>query len=415
MDIYEPQLFLQGQIPDNPADWTIHTVINVYTLLIYPHLKEKYPTARIKFVDIYREIPQVYRENEAVTETVKLLEHQKRVSESIRIYYNSEDIESPLIQLCYEEYNYQFMVTALALPFIYEPILGKNFLTEEEKQVFAALADDNTAPLKALLEPHLKKLREAEEGNALNELVNHQREEKIAKLRHQIADFRKLYVKTAETLRQYAMEIQDDETTLAALEQTSEIQTDELLNSLHQMKMNICKTDNHNYDISCLTHLTNYDMDIAETRIIGREEKYFFSEETKILRSLMKAIFIDRKYKVRIFQQYGWNSVMGSITGNSEMISKEKSAIANPHISHYDCFGAGRKELLADLLLHNDWEGFFAEIQAVTSCISFTDASARDFLEDILDNREEKFIEDKEGNIWTPNEIMKKLKAETEE
>lgn len=415
MDTYKPEITLAGQIPTNVNWWNIHAFINVYALLIYPHLKEKYPEARIIFSEFLEKPLTNYTERKDVNDALKILADHRIITYDTEVYYNNEAIETPWIKTDILPTSRRYADLAISLPFIYEPILGKNFLTEEEKQIFAALAKGDTAPLKVLLKPHLEKLREAEEGNVLNELVNYQREERINKLRRQIVDYREDYTKTAELLRTYAMHIQDDEAVLAALEQTDGIQTDELLNSLHQMKINVCKLHDRNYDISCLTHLTNYDMDIAETRIIGREEKYFFSEETKMLQPLMKAIFIDRKYKVRIFQQYDWDPVAGSITGKVAMISREKSAIANPHISHYNCFGAGRKELLADLLLHNDWEGFFAEIQAVTSCISFTDISARDFLEDILGNRKEKFIEDKEGNIWTPNEIMEKLKAEAEE
>lgn len=424
--------FCLGIFP-NGDYWGVEHIRNMFCLMILPRLRKKYGDEYCKTIKISVGVSDCHSvDNDEKTLWIISGEYHssfgkvdesfapyaenlsRLVNGSVTVYRRTEESVFPIINANGMHFR---KIAALAVLFAFEKLFVEYPYTTEEEKALAELIDkNNPALINALLEPHLNALRKQEEEACINELIDGSFEAEAEDIKERIKHCKHEYERCLERLQQEASDIAEYTQLLKCIESRTKADLENYKKVIELLGISISKSDNnlHNLLIENLSYLTNYDMDYAETVIVTERGSAEFFGGRKYLQPLFKAIFIDRRYKIRVYQKYIWSKDRRSISSGCDVTlhNKEKSAIANPHIYHYSCFGTGRGEALGECLMTGNWEGFFAEIKSVTSCIGFNDASARMFLEDVAEMMDEKFIEDKSGNIFTPQEILDKLKEE---
>ena len=124
------------------------------------------------------------------------------------------------------------------------------------------------------------------------------------------------------------------------------------------------------------------------------------------IRKLMKKIFVDREYKLRICGAYQFSSNSG-VTGLSgySYPAKFRTYMPNPHLDRYSCLGDNRAAIERHL---REGDYVYGVEQCVSSCISLNlvDTSVMiEFVKRICSDRaEDKFIELPNGEIVSPVE-----------
>ncbi|MCM1333433.1 MAG: hypothetical protein NC084_06350 [Bacteroides sp.] len=310
----------------------------------------------------------------------------------------------------------QWMFVASVIPSLLPDIFkNKTPLTAEELKVLEALGKGNDTPFvsttrdrhhrewQELLKKNLKdrlqadilrrldtgkillKNAEDEYENAVQELYGYGN--RLAKRKQEVDALRKQY-----------------ETSSASLDMT------ELIKFADSMGVQL-ELQGDYLHITCATLATNYEEDVAETYITAPNSELFSdSDEPQgdFLRKLYQTVFLDKKYFLRIKQGFNIkDNNQPTRDGKGMTVYLADHAIANPHITKYDCFGTGRTARLSEKLTNSDWKGYIAELVAVTGGLTFSDVTVMQELNrEILQNKDQKIFEDKEGVLWSANEIV---------
>lgn len=300
-----------------------------------------------------------------------------------------------------------------AMPVAFCQLLEEHPLTEEEEKAFASYSEHNdSSGLLAIVQRVVNALYEDKAEDIFINMANGAVKEQISSLKNSLKQNTDIYNNYLKRLYEIANKMQVTRTTLSALESAPDRTKmyKEIFSSVTNMGIKI-RPNGNDYSIYCRTWLTNYDADIAETYILGKRSSYFTNSPD--FKMLFEKIFLNPKheYKVRIFQPYKWNKVDGVNRDATALLYDEvEKAIQNPHLFHYDCMGSGRDAILAEAIANSNWEGFFGEISAISSCISWGDISAQRLIIDMQGELYgKKFIEDRSGNIWSPRELIAKL------
>lgn len=306
---------------------------------------------------------------------------------------------------------------ALTFPLIFDELFAEYPLTENEANIFSDLAEGNTNILAEYLESIMEAICEENEESDFISLASKSTTGQLAELKNSVSRLQDSYKAYSQELFKISKQINEKDVLIRVLENAPD-RTDEykkIFATIKRMGIKIRPTDSSSHMIICQTYLTNYDMDIAETYILGSKSSYFINEPD--MKMLFKEIFLNpkRTYKVRIYQSYMWYNDT-SLTGIKDKIyDPKKKAVSNPHIHYYNCMGSGRPTALQDARRKGDWEGFFGEISAISSGISWGDLSASKFITAFKQTLfDRSFIEDKEGKIWSPKELLAVLKNKTE-
>ena len=125
---------------------------------------------------------------------------------------------------------------------------------------------------------------------------------------------------------------------------------------------------------------------------------------------LMKGIWKNHDIKIRTCAAY--QMTLGSgIEGISRYsFSKDTNTrIPNSHIQYHGCTGGFRPKM-REAVQRGDYV-YAMEIATLSArSIGFNDISFGEFIKDMSDNKEKRFLEDKDGNLYTPSEAVKYLK-----
>lgn len=175
-------------------------------------------------------------------------------------------------------------------------------------------------------------------------------------------------------------------------------------------------------DTICLvatTYLSEYDEDAFDSYVKDKRDKnnYIYNNspyDLELTKKLYTSIWEDRRWMIRTYS--GWylsNTFYASPTSSIE-IPKEirENRIPQPHIEHYTCVGSYRRTF-DECGKNRDYIGALNTIVVSSSSLNWTDSTVMEsFMDDFWNEEYGKFLEDKDGNLYTVKEVVDILKEE---
>lgn len=168
---------------------------------------------------------------------------------------------------------------------------------------------------------------------------------------------------------------------------------------------------NNMVSISFEGTLSNYDEEEAEL-IIKNESNFRYQEP---IRYVLNAIFLEQKYKIKIVGTVNIDLENGGMSYSN--LSGIDTAMYNPHLSHYSCFGTSKIEV-SKAIADGDLTAAFVAAQYAVFNLNFGDSAVfNSFKKDIEAKWDKKVCVDKQGNSLSFNDIyiIEKNKEEEEE
>ena len=181
------------------------------------------------------------------------------------------------------------------------------------------------------------------------------------------------------------------------------------------------KRDNNLYiGVNC--YLNDFNEDMFDTYVKNNDdmsgyiydESPYSVEETK---RLFLAIWEERRFNLRVYCEWRIGSdCLVKPLEHSDMKGRDelrKDRIPQPHIDHWGCVGS-YETVFNDLAMERNYIGILSTIIASSSCICWTDSTVvNTLMEDLFDDYDrEKCLEDKDGNLYTVEEVIKILRKE---
>lgn len=177
------------------------------------------------------------------------------------------------------------------------------------------------------------------------------------------------------------------------------------------------------------TTISNYDPDVVEGAMEKIGESFFYRHyatkkrynneemtDERIYR-LVKALFIDEIFKLRVCAAYRLNFSTGGFEGRQEYHFPEDvlaTHTPNQHIQHYGCLGNNRP-IISKAMLNRDYVGAVIACVASAFNANFTEANTGTFfMEHICDNNVGKIIQMPDGTTATPLDAVKWLEEQDE-
>lgn len=126
---------------------------------------------------------------------------------------------------------------------------------------------------------------------------------------------------------------------------------------------------------------------------------------------LMKAIFLDHTMKIRTCAAYRMdiNEGVRGLSGYSSF-EHQDTYIPNAHIQRHGCTGNYRSKF-RDAVRHGDYVLAMEIAMTSAKSLNFADISFGEMIHDMADAKEKKYIQDEDGNLYTPADAIKRLKA----
>lgn len=204
-------------------------------------------------------------------------------------------------------------------------------------------------------------------------------------------------------------------------------QDGELLKYIKQMSgIKIVNGTVDPYSYNSIFYVVEADLDIFDFDDEHVAEVYVGDTETPIynrgnadyrlskadMKLLYEALFLRREYTIQTCAAY-------YITSNGRADAYENynygscpGRLPNPHIWHFGCASEYRRAM-TNKVMAGDFEGAIDISVSSARTFMFTDSPvARRFGEDICTYADKKFIRDAEGNLFSPIEVIKKLKED---
>lgn len=172
-----------------------------------------------------------------------------------------------------------------------------------------------------------------------------------------------------------------------------------------------------------------FDEDEAEN-VIQNPDSYIYHPEgrdcediipAEDMKSLMTAIFIDRKLKIKFCSAYTLR-LYGSVDGLSEHDYpgvEFKNYTPNPHIDRYSCMG-NYQQIINELLIDHNYIGAIEQCMASTASLNFSDSTVMDeFMKRIYGIGRRRVnircIELPDGRVVEPKEAIEYLKSQNKQ
>lgn len=175
----------------------------------------------------------------------------------------------------------------------------------------------------------------------------------------------------------------------------------------------IYSASNGNLVFEVYTILSEWDDDLADVYLDNKNSDMYVKtcgmtkDRWEIL---MKGIWKNRDIRIRTCGAY--KMVVGEgVNGMSNfMFSKDTATrVPNAHIQHHGCTG-GFKRMMCEAVQRGDYVMAMETAVLSARSMAFNDISFCEFIKDMSDSKDKKFLEDKEGNLYTPSEAVKFLK-----
>lgn len=183
------------------------------------------------------------------------------------------------------------------------------------------------------------------------------------------------------------------------------------------------KTDN-NLRLGVNCYLSDYNEDIFK-QYVEKQDKmssYIYSSSPyglDLTKKLFLAIWKEHRFNLRVYCEWILNDdCTVEAFGHSDMEGHDElmeDRIPQPHIDDYQCF-RGYSGILNDLARSRDYIGIMSTLLSSSSSINWTDSTVVSKLMNRLfrSNKNVKCLEDKDGNHYTVDEVVKILEKESE-
>lgn len=185
----------------------------------------------------------------------------------------------------------------------------------------------------------------------------------------------------------------------------------EWFKSVDQVELTDARDGRLNFEV--YTNLEWWDDDLAVEYVRNRESE-MYSRTAGMKKDsweiLMRAIFVDRTMHIRTCAAYSMRigDTIAGMSGHT-FTRDSDTRIPNSHIQYHGCTGAYRS-MFRDAMKRGEY--VLGMETAVTSAksMNFSDISFGEFIRDMGDNKDKRYIEDNDGNLYTPGDAVKQIK-----
>lgn len=191
----------------------------------------------------------------------------------------------------------------------------------------------------------------------------------------------------------------------------------ELKDYLHAQKEVAVTANDNRLILTITTILSNYNPDDVNTFVLDADRPYnhYLDDETSDVRSLFKAIFVDRIFKVKMAAQYelDFNCHVTARSGKCRV--KDNQAVPNPHINRHSCLG-NYEPMLEDAEDNRDFLSAIAICQQSAGSMNLVETiSSNYFFDDFATayNNDIPVILTAAGESITPKQAIGQLKKGT--
>ena len=188
-------------------------------------------------------------------------------------------------------------------------------------------------------------------------------------------------------------------------------------------KLTLFNVDNTYMTFAVKDYISYFNEDMAKkvlnnpSSYVYKQDGYSYSDNIskEDIKTLLTAIFLDQKIKVRVCASYTFN-INGNVTANKLYAfgSDFDDCTPNPHIDRYTCMG-NYKQAINSLLVKRDYIGAIEQCCASCKSLNFGDSTVmKEFMRTIYGvsdyySHNPKCLELPDGNIVTPKEAIKWL------
>lgn len=133
-------------------------------------------------------------------------------------------------------------------------------------------------------------------------------------------------------------------------------------------------------------------------------------------KALFMAIWKQRRFNLRVYCEWAirGDATVEAIRGCNMEGHRDlkENRLPQPHIDGHTCFG-GYRDTLNNLAMQMDYIGVLSTILCSSACINWTDSTVvNTLMRNLFSNKYGKVLEDKDGNLYTIDEVVKILQSE---
>jgi ribosomal protein L23 len=179
---------------------------------------------------------------------------------------------------------------------------------------------------------------------------------------------------------------------------------------ISQPAINITSCTSSAIEFVASGYLDLYDKDYVEN-MLSNKNSYIFSIDCSFnksdIKEILKAIFVDEKYKIRTQAQFILQSdplrikaIRGAINGDRNVV------VPNPHLDGHGCMG-GNDVLVATAIKNRDVQTMLDIAVSSTHNINFADSIVvTTFIRYLASHQNTSFLQDEDGVCVTVSQLL---------
>ena len=189
---------------------------------------------------------------------------------------------------------------------------------------------------------------------------------------------------------------------------------------MNKNALHLNRVDGNSICVQVTAYCDFYDEDLAEKVIDNKRSFVYRNTEGRIpaddIEALMRAIFIDRKIRLRFCAEYqvDLNNRVRPRGGASFLEGIKETYMPNPHINQYNCIG-NYDRIMTEYMSRGDNVGAITQCIASCGSLNFSDATVMEYFMGCIAGRHEvniKAFELPDGTIVDPKGAIEWLKKE---
>lgn len=323
-----------------------------------------------------------------------------------------------------EAFHLAMAAIPASLPFVFQQD-GKNLMTDLDKRVLASMWNDTP-------DGFLDAIAEAAaqydfRGEAIRAMLGdfeirymRQRADamihEIERIHERIRDYNRKIAEQISRMRESDIQLTGLQTKIASGQTDGNNEIMEYF--LRCPNLVLEYVGDNDLRFSAKTLLQNYDEDQAESVISNRSSVFYDSSKNRQSKdnteALLRAIFLDRVFKIRSVASYTLN-----LNGNVEARGGEDYTDAeftgylpNPHVNGYSCMG-GNEAVINEYMMQRNYIGAIEQCVYSAGNLNFNDYTVLSSFTRTLfrDAFEKKFLLCEDGELISPKEAISRLEA----
>jgi len=310
-----------------------------------------------------------------------------------------------------EKYLTSKQKTAISgiIPKICPWIFPKDFkLSEENKRFFVALTEENEETLKELLSAQIKKIDEIVFRSTISKMFEARYESAIIELAKEIDQLHRNIESWTRSIANTYDDITNKSLLLEGMKLNNSVDgIEDFFEFIKVSNIDIIKAERENITFRFNAFLDSYDLDNAKAVLKNpRAEIYkrFSRDEKEEMVRILSKIFIDRKYKLKVYAEMIMSSSDMSLITSGGIVKDGR--IANPHLQRYSCWSRSHDAIIRDIR-KGDYLSAMAQARFAVGNVSFADVPVMEVFSDYLNSsRNQKlFVCVEDGSEYSLEEI----------